>query len=445
MAVEFKLPELGENIEEAEVAEVLVKEGDTIEAEQTVMELETEKAVVELPAPRAGRVEKVHVSAGDTIKVGDLVLTIAEEDGQAATDKERPAEPTETAEADEVQQRPPESRPKKTRSRAKPPEKKPKERREDERAAEAKKEHPEAGDEEPPPPAGPATRHLARKLGVDLHRVRGTGPGGRITQDDVEAFVRNLTSGGTQPAGTAPALPDFEQFGPVEQQRLSKLNRTAVEQLATSWQVIPHVTQHELADVTELEAARKRYLQTAGKDGPKITMAGIAVKACSQLLREFPKFNSSLDVGQGVLVLKRYCHIGVAVDTEYGLLVPVIRDADQKSLRDISAELIDLAELARNRKLELSQMQGATFTITNLGGIGGTAFTPIVNWPEVAILGISRSRPQVQMVDGRPQERLMMPLSLSYDHRVVNGADAARFVVRLAAILRDPFAMLVDC
>jgi pyruvate dehydrogenase E2 component (dihydrolipoamide acetyltransferase) len=313
-------------------------------------------------------------------------------------------------------------------------------------AATREDEPTEEKEDTPPPPAGPATRHMARKLGVDLYQVMGTGSGGRITQEDVEAYVRDrLAAGGAESVSlAAPSLPDFTKFGPVERQRESKLYRTAAAQLGTSWQTIPHVTQHDLADVTDMEAARKRYLQSAGTDGPKITLTAIAVKACVTLLQEMPRFNSSLDAAAGELVLKKYYHVGVAVDTEHGLVVPVIRDADRKTIHDIAGELTDLAGKARERKLATEQMQGANFTITNLGGIGGTAFTPIVNFPEVAILGMSRARTELRLIDGELQERLMLPLSLSYDHRVINGADAARFIVRLTSLLSQPFGLLAN-
>ncbi len=286
---------------------------------------------------------------------------------------------------------------------------------------------------------------MARRLGVDLHEVTGTAEGGRITQEDVEAYVTTRLKS-TQSTGTivVPPLPDFTQFGPVERKKLSKLNRTSADQLSRSWNLIPHVTQHDLADVTELDMVRRKYMESGGKDGPKITVTAVILKACVQLLHDSPEFNSSLDMETGELVLKNYYHIGIAVDTEHGLVVPVIRDADQKSILEIAAELTELAERARSRKLKLAEMQGASFTITNLGGIGGTSFTPIVNHPEVAILGLSRSRSQPAYVDGELQERLMLPLSLSYDHRVVNGAEAARFVVRLAALLAQPFGLLAN-
>jgi len=241
-------------------------------------------------------------------------------------------------------------------------------------------------------------------------------------------------------------LPDFSQFGPIERQPLNKIMRTGATNLSLAWNIIPHVTQHELADVTDLEAARKRYVQmhSAKEGSPKITMTVLAMKAVVTTLKAFPRFNSSYDAATGEVVLKRYYHIGVAVDTENGLMVPVIRNVDSKSVLQLAAEIGDLAQRARERKLTLADMQGGAFTITNLGGIGGTYFTPIVNYPEVAILGMSRTSQQMVVIDGKPEVRLMLPLSLSYDHRVINGADAARFIVKLSGLLSDPFQLLSE-
>lgn len=447
MSIEFKLPEVAEGVESADIAEVHVAEGDVIEAGQTVFEVETEKAVVDIECPHAGKVVKIHVSAGDSVPIGGTLLTIEESDGQAETKKEKPK-------SEETAQPKQEEKPSQTR---KEPEKAPKEQPAAEKPASGKPAaapsaqkqpaaaRPSAEEGAPPPPAGPATRRLARELGVDLHLVRGSETGGRITAEDVKAFVRDLTSG-VRPTGgggaAAPALPDFSQFGPVERESLSKLARTSAGNLSTSWQVIPHVTQHELADITELETARKRFGASAPEGTPKVTMTAIMIKVAVGVLKEFPHFNSSLDPQTNELVVKQYYHIGVAVDTPAGLLVPVVRDVDRKSIVEVAEELTELAGKARERKLGMEQMQGASFTITNLGGIGGTAFTPIVNYPEVAILGMSRTQKQLQLVDGELVERLMLPLSLSYDHRVVNGADAARFIVRLSTMLSDSFQFL---
>jgi pyruvate dehydrogenase E2 component (dihydrolipoamide acetyltransferase) len=300
----------------------------------------------------------------------------------------------------------------------------------------------------PPAPAGPATRRIARKLGVNLKQVKGTAAGGRITIEDVEAFVRERLSqptvssaAGSGIAGIEAApLPDFSKFGPVEKVPMNKIFRLSAANLHTAWVTIPHVTQHDLADITELESARKRYVK-ANPNSPKITMTAIMIKAVVGALKAFPNFNSSVDMATGEMVLKHYYHIGVAVDTPNGLVVPVIRNCDQKNVLQVAAELTDIAGRARDRKLKTEEMQGGTFTITNLGGIGGTAFTPIVNYPEVAILGMSRGQNQLVLEDGLVTERLMLPLSLSYDHRAVNGADAARFIVKLSGSLTNFFEL----
>jgi pyruvate dehydrogenase E2 component (dihydrolipoamide acetyltransferase) len=268
----------------------------------------------------------------------------------------------------------------------------------------------------------------------------------------VQAYVRErlaaLEAAPTPSAGAgpvAPPLPDFSQFGSIERQPLNKIMRTGAANVSLAWNVIPHVTQHELADVTELEAARKRSSQSStGKDGPKITMTVLAMKAVVSALKTFPRFNSSYDAASGEVVLKRYYNIGIAVDTENGLMVPVIRSVDSKSVVQLAGELTEIARKARDRKLAPADMQGGSFTITNLGGIGGTYFTPIVNYPEVAILGLSRTSQQQIVVDVEPRVRLMLPLSLSYDHRVINGADAARFIVKLASLLSDPFQLMSE-
>jgi pyruvate dehydrogenase E2 component (dihydrolipoamide acetyltransferase) len=309
------------------------------------------------------------------------------------------------------------------------------------------------GHEDIPAPAGPATRRLARELGVDLHQVTGTGAGGRITSEDVQAYVRERltaprpsTPGASGIGISVPPLPDFAQFGTIDKQPLTKIMRTGAANLSVAWSVIPHVTQHELADVTELDAARKRYSQSsaAKEGGPKITMTVLAMKAVVSALKAFPRFNASFDAARGEVIVKRYYNIGIAVDTENGLLVPVIRSVDTKSVLQLAGELAEIAQKARDRKLAPADFQGGTFTITNLGGIGGTYFTPIVNYPDVAILGMSRTSQQQIIVSGKPEVRLMLPLSLSYDHRVINGADAARFIVKLAGLLSDPFQLMSE-
>jgi pyruvate dehydrogenase E2 component (dihydrolipoamide acetyltransferase) len=441
--IEFKLPDLGEGIEEADVVNVLVSEGTVIQKEQNVAELETGKAVVELPCPIAGRVVKVHARAGEKIRVGEILLTIEEaEEVETHASEARKAEEEKAGKAEEQE----------TPTGAEAP-KAPLEEVE-------KVVAPGPGDEEPgeiprpteigipkrPPPAGPATRRMARKLGVDLHQVGGTGPGGRITPEDVEAHVRKVASGALQAghAGLpAPPLPDFSQWGPIERTPLTGIHRKTAEVTSLSWRVIPHVTQFDSADITELESARKRYIE--GHEGEaKVTLTVLALKAALAALKAFPQFNASLDAGPGVLILKNYYHLGIAVDTDQGLVVPVIRDVDRKSILELADELQNLSEKARSRKLGIEEMQGGTFTISNLGGIGGTNFTPIVYYPQVAILGLARAQREAAVTESGIQPRLMLPLSLSYDHRVIDGADGARFLRKVAGLLSDPMALLLE-
>jgi pyruvate dehydrogenase E2 component (dihydrolipoamide acetyltransferase) len=277
---------------------------------------------------------------------------------------------------------------------------------------------------------------------VDLHQVEGSGPGGRILTEDVERHVRERPKGAA--AGPkAPSLPDFSKWGTVEWQPMRGVRRKTAENVSLAWRNVPHVTQYDVADITELEAARKRY-RDAHPDGVKLTVTAMVVKAAVAALKAYPQCNATVDPDKDTLILKQYYHIGVAVDTEHGLIVPVIRDVDRKSLMALASELEDLAERARQRKLEASELQGGTFTVTNLGGIGGTAFAPIVNYPQVAILGVARLRQEQVIRDGKPELRLMLPLSLSYDHRAVDGADGARFLVKLSGALADPWSFVVE-
>jgi pyruvate dehydrogenase E2 component (dihydrolipoamide acetyltransferase) len=458
---EFKLPSLGEGVTKADVAEVLVKVGDVIEAEQPVLELETEKAVMEVPCPQGGTIESLQVKAGDSVGVGQTVLTLRTVSAVSPPAREPKAEAAPAKESASKSQ----GKPEPAKTEAKPaargvsePELQLRPAMPVPKDATASRLEPEldAGDNgQPPVPAAPSTRRLARKLGVNLRDVKGSGPGGRISQEDVEDHVKGLLEQRQLPAvsrrgeGTLiggslapPPLPDFSRFGLVEREKLSKIARTAAENLTVSWNVIPHVTQHDRADITELEEARKRFGQGVGKNGPKVTMTAVAIKALAKCLQIYPKFNSSLDPETNELVFKKFYNIGCAVDTPYGLLVPVVKECDRKSILQIAADITDLAEKARDRKLPLDTMQGATCTVTNLGGIGGTAFTPIVNYPEVCILGMARSQKELQLADGKVVERLMLPLALSYDHRVINGADAARFMATLCQMLSDPFQLL---
>jgi pyruvate dehydrogenase E2 component (dihydrolipoamide acetyltransferase) len=288
--------------------------------------------------------------------------------------------------------------------------------------------------------AAPSVRRLARELGVDVRRVTGTGPEGRISLDDVQTFVRGALAGGVTGAPDVP-MPDFSRWGEVERKPMSNIRRKTAEHLSHAWNVIPHVTQHDRADITELEALRKQYGPQAEKAGGKLTMTAIALKIAEGALRRFPQFNSSIDVARKEMIFRKSIHIGVAVDTERGLLVPVIRDVDRKGLTTLAVELTKASDKARAGKLTPDEMQGSGFTITNLGGIGGTSFTPIINWPEVAILGISRGAQEPRWTGQQFEPRLMLPLSLSYDHRAIDGADAARFLRWVAEAFEEPFVM----
>lgn len=441
MAREFVIPAIDEGVETVDLASLTVSEGDVIEAGAVVAEVETDKAAADIEISFGGKVAKVHASPGDTIAVGAVLLTIEESAGaEGAPAEAAPAAPAEVPPAEppkaEPAPAPAPAAPKPTPAPAAP-------------TAAPVAQVVSSDDDAPPAPAGPATRRLARQLGVDLHGVAGSAAGGRITQEDVKAFVKARMEGGAAAGGggghAPPPLPDFSKWGETERVPLNKIGRSAAANLSMCWNVIPHVTQHDVVDITELEAARKKAAEIAKKTGaPKVTMTALAMKAAAVCLKEFPKFNAALDPQTNELVYRKYFHIGCAVDTPNGLLVPVIQDCDQKSITEIAAALTDVAVRARDGGVKLSEMQGACFTITNLGGIGGTSFTPIVNYPEVAILGMSRGRTELKVNDGEIEERLMLPLSMSYDHRVINGADAARFIVRIGQLLSDYFHLTVQ-
>ena len=306
---------------------------------------------------------------------------------------------------------------------------------------------PPAAPDLPPAPAAPSVRRMARELGVDINGVPGSGSSGRISIDDVKAHARNLMSGaGAASAGAAKgfALPDFSHWGEIDRQPMRAVRRKTAEHLAAAWATIPHVTQHDLADITALEELRKKYAKQVEEAGGHLTVTAIALKIVAAALKVFPQFNASIDIAAEEIIFKKYVHIGVAVDTDRGLLVPVVRDVDTKNIIQISVELADLSEKARTRKLSLEEMQGGCFSVSNLGGIGGTSFTPIVNAPEVAILGISRARTEPVYRDGAFVPRLMLPLSLSYDHRAIDGADGARFLRWVADAFEQPFLLALE-
>ncbi len=450
---QVRVPDIGD-FDAVDVIEVLVSAGDQVEQEQSLITLESDKASLEVPSPIAGTIKEINVAVGDKVSEGDLVATLevtatgsadsdteasakADQPPPAGTDNDHQAEvetrkTTETPSpaADEAFSRDTDSATPDTATAT---------------ADAGPRPAPATGDvPNTPTPvhASPAVRKFARELGVDLARVEGSGPRGRIMREDVQAFVKGVIGqGGARqavPGMTPPPAVDFSRFGATERIPLSRIQRKAGPHLQRSWASIPHVTQFEEADVTEIERLRKALQGDAGRHGVKLTMLAILLNVCATALREFPRINSSLDPDGEHLILKQYVNIGVAVDTPDGLLVPVIREADRKGIYQLARETAELAELARDGKLKPDHLQGGCFSISSLGGIGGTAFTPIINAPEVGILGVSRTQTRPVYTDGQWQPRLMLPLSFSYDHRVIDGAEAARFTTHLATLLADP-------
>jgi pyruvate/2-oxoglutarate dehydrogenase complex dihydrolipoamide acyltransferase (E2) component len=461
MATEFKVPDLGENVDEGDIVSVMVKEGDEIQAEQSVMEIETGKAVVELPCPIAGRITKVHVQKGSKVKVGDPLLTVESADGKAAAGQQPKQEATSAPAKENGQQ--PQSEPQaKAESKpvAEPAAKKPAAAAEGKKKATAKPapaprasvatSSVEAAPSGKTPPAGPATRRLARELGVDLAAVDGSGPHGRITEDDVKAAVRENAaaprSSVVSPA--AAALPEGtdekDSWGLVRVQKMPSIRKTIARNMVQSWTTIPHVTNFDDADITELERIRKGGLTDYVGTEIKLTMMAFVMKAVAQSLKLHPLLNCSIDMENEQIIYKHYVNIGVAVDTERGLVVPVVRDVDRMSIPAIAQALTNVAAMARNATFKLADIKGGTFTISNMGAVGGVGSTPIINPPEVAVLLTGRSRKLPVVVEGDKVEvRLMMPLSLSYDHRIVDGGTAARFLNEVINYLKVPGRLLL--
>jgi pyruvate dehydrogenase E2 component (dihydrolipoamide acetyltransferase) len=423
---ELKLPDLGDNVASAVVVGVLIKEGDTISAGQPVLELETDKAVMEAPASEGGTVSKVLVKPGDEVKSGQVIAVLG-----AAAPRAGEQEPKEEQKRKEEKAAP---TPAPTAAPSAP-------------AAEPKPPVPAVpAGQRRLIPAAPSVRRLAREMGINLLEVVGSGPAYRISENDLKRFAGGeapVAPAPQLPSTPAPALPDFSKFGPVRREAMSGVRRATVRSMAQAWSTIPMVTQFDKADITEMEALRKRMAPRAEQRGAKVTMTAILLKIAAAALKQFPKFNASIDTATNEIIYKDYIHIGVAVDTPTGLLVPVVRDVDKKGVIALAKELGEIAAKARDRKLTPEEMQGASFTISNLGGIGGTGFTPIVNWPEVAIMGVSRSsmEPVWNAEKGAFEPRNMMPFSLSYDHRLIDGADAARFCRFVAELLEDPFLL----
>jgi pyruvate dehydrogenase E2 component (dihydrolipoamide acetyltransferase) len=425
--VDFHLPDLGENIEAADVLNVLIKVGDVIEVDQAILEIETDKATIEVPTTIAGKVVEVFVKAGSKAKVGDVVIKI--ESGASSVEESKLVDVKieEVTESSKV---------------------------------EAKKETAPTGertsmqaselDNQPPilkgaAPAAPSVRRIAREIGVDINKVPGSGPNGRVSMDDVKAFSKKVHESYAQGGGTglnikSESLPDFTKFGAINKVEMTNIRKKTADHLSYAWTTIPHVTQFDKADITLLEKTRKELNKNSDV---KLTVTAILIKVIVEGLKKFPQFNSSIDMEKKEIIYKSYFNIGVAVDTEFGLIVPVIKNSDKKSLSEISVDMNTLAEKARNKKIGLDDLQGGSFTISNLGGIGGTYFTPIVNSPEVAILGVSRgSLEPVWNGYGVFEPRLMLPLSLSYDHRIIDGADAIRFLRFVVEALEQPLRLL---
>jgi pyruvate dehydrogenase E2 component (dihydrolipoamide acetyltransferase) len=417
--MEVRLPRLGEGAESGTVVNIAVAEGDVIRKDQTILELENEKAVAPIPSPADGKVTKIHVKAGDEISVGQALITLAEDHAVASTPSKPPATQSsreETQPEEEPQQRTP--------------------------GTEQYRYESKSG---LAPPAAPSVRKLAGELGIDLTRVRGTERGGRITRNDLKAYVQNLQDLVfkqktllARASQEAPPKTDFSKWGAITRKRLSPLRRTVAEKTTDAWTTIPHVTQFADADITTLTELRKKYAPLYQARGVRLTLTSFALKAVVTALKSFPIFNSSLDEATQEIVYKEYYHVGVAVDTDAGLIVPVLRDVDLKDIYQLSLELAHITEKARQRKIGIEELQGGTFTLSNLGGIGGTHFTPLIYKPQVAVLGLGQGVLKPVVHDGAVAPRTILTLGVSYDHRLIDGADGARFALALAQALESP-------
>ncbi len=444
MIKEIKLPEIADNVTTATVLDILVSEGDNVDVDDMLAEMESDKASFELPSEYAGVVKEVKVASGDEVKVGQVMFTIDTEGGQKSEDdstapqEEQKEVDSSDKEKEQKQEQKEEKTPEKEEESTKIEEEPEKESHREEPQ---QKQQPETeGLPASDVPASPAVRRLAREIGVDIKKVKGTGPHERVMEADVKAYAKKAIQ--SKPAaaaiGTDYELPDFSKLGPVHREKLDTIRKITARTMAESWQSIPHVFQFDKADVTELEKFRKNYSKFVEKEGAKLTFTAILLKLTAEALKKFPKFNASLDMKNEEIVYKDFVNIGVAVDTERGLLVPVIKDADKKSITELSLELNELADKARKKKIMPDQLQGGNFAISNLGGIGGTNFTPIVYRPNVAILGVSRSQMEPVYIDGEFKPRMMLPMSLSYDHRIIDGADGARFLRWLCEAMENP-------
>jgi pyruvate dehydrogenase E2 component (dihydrolipoamide acetyltransferase) len=454
---EFTLPELGENITQGDLVRLMVSPGMKVSEGQPVMELETDKAVVEVPSSVDGVVKDVLVKQGEKVNVGQVIFTIdvarALSPAMPPSSGKPHPEPVEHISGQHAARLAFQAAIRaegKTEEEALPPDQ-PLPMTQPVFQMPAQLEKVAGPEHREPVPAAPHVRRLARELGIDIHNVLGNGPGGRIREDDVKSYSKQWLASAAaavqapRAAGfVQPELPDFSKWGKTERVSIRGVRRKTAEHLWQAWNAVPHVTQNDKADITELEQLRARFAPKAQEAGGKMTVTAIALKVCASALKTFPQFNASIDLAKEEIIYKQYINIGVAVDTDRGLLVPVIRDVDKKNVVELAGELAQLSQKARNKKLAPGEMEGGTFTITNLGGIGGTGFSPIVNYPEVAILGLSRSTTEPAWIDGKFGPRLILPLSLSYDHRLIDGADAARFLRWVAEAFELPFLLSVQ-
>jgi pyruvate dehydrogenase E2 component (dihydrolipoamide acetyltransferase) len=466
MIQEIKIPEIGENVEKGVIVGVLVSKSDAVDVDQPLVEVETDKAVVEIPSPYKGKITEVTVKSDDEVSVGQVIAKIETEqeetrEAQAQMSEETEKEPEEEKEEETVRER----REKDTeKEKAEEKEEEEEGEEEEEDKAEAEKEEgkaqkrkiaeqkPREGEDKKKPgipaPASPSVRRLARELGADINDVSGSGPGGRITAENVKAHVKKIVRSSDKQerpsAQPEKELPDFSKWGEIQREQLSRVRQITAENTTYAWNVVPHVTQFDKADITQLEEFRGKYSKAVEEAGGKLTVTAVIMKVIAAALERFPRFNASLDPDQNEIIYKKYCHIAMAVDTDRGLLVPVIRDVDKKSIHELAVELTDIADRTRKKKIKPEEMEGGTFTISNQGGIGGTDFTPIVFWPQVAILGVSRSSIEPRFKDGEFEPRKILPLSLSYDHRVIDGADAARFLRWVVEALEHPLLLNLD-
>ena len=468
MIEEVKIPEIGENVESGTIVRVLVEVGDMIDVDDVLVEFETEKTLIDIPSTVKGKVTELLAKEGDEMRVGEVIARV---DSEGRADDKDTAEPEpaaddtpkkkEAEEQEPSEEPPPTEIPEEIEAKVDEGEKdegekdkaqKPQESAVAPKPAVAQKKIEDRPADRGPAPATPSVRRFARELGVDIYDVKASGPGGRITEDDVKAHVKRgerpdkVTLPGTAAAEvtTEPELPDFSRWGDVETVELGSVRRITAANMSTAWRTVPHVTQFDQADITGLMEFITKNADKVAQNGGKLTVTAILVKVCAAALKRFERFNASIDPANQQLILKKYVHIGIAADTPRGLLVPVVRNADHKSISRLAVEITDLADRARNKKLKPDEMEGGTFTLSNQGGIGGVGFTPIVFWPQAAILGVSRAAIVPRYIDGEFKPRSLLPLALSFDHRIIDGADAARFLRWVCESLEHPFTMVLE-